>query len=243
MFPATTTRSGEAVTAEEKVNKMARFSSLSYAPYVNDDGIWSQQIRPMGGEARPALFLDRDGVIVDEVGYLHRPGDVHLSQGVVEVIQTANKRDVFVIIVTNQSGIGRGKYGWAEFSVVQETILNALRDQKAYIDAVYACPFHGEGKGPWKVKDHPDRKPRPGMLVRAANTFPIDIKDSWIIGDRAADINAGKNAGLAGGVQLLSGHGSKEEEYSKTLKLADHNFLVHVCEDMRFAIKVCPLLC
>ena len=243
MFPGTTTRSGEAVTAEEKVNKMARFSSLSYAPYVKDDGIWSQQIRPMGGEARPALFLDRDGVIVDEVGYLHRPGDVHLSQGVVEVIQTANKRDVFVIIVTNQSGIGRGKYGWAEFSVVQETILNALRDQKAYIDAVYACPFHGEGQGLWQVKDHPDRKPRPGMLLRAANTFPIDIKDSWIIGDRAADINAGKNAGLAGGVQLLSGHGSKEEEYSKTLKLADHNFLVHVCEDMRFAIKVCPLLC
>ena len=243
MFPATVTRSGEAVSAEEKVNKMARFSSLSYAPYVNDDGIWSQQIRPMGGEARPALFLDRDGVIVDEVGYLHRPGDVHLSQGVVEVIQTANKRDVFVIIVTNQSGIGRGKYGWAEFSVVQETILNALRDQKAYIDAVYACPFHGEGKGPWKVKDHPDRKPRPGMLVRAANTFPIDIKDSWIIGDRATDINAGKNAGLAGGVQLLSGHGSKEEEYSETLKLADHNFLVHVCEDMRFTTQICPLLC
>ena len=92
---------------------------------MNDDGIWSQQIRPWRGRARPALFLDRDGVIVDEVGYLHRAEDVHLSKGAVEVIQTANKRGIFVIIVTNQSGIGRGKYGWAEFSVVQETLLNA----------------------------------------------------------------------------------------------------------------------
>ena len=222
---------------------MARLSSLSYSPYVNDDGIWSQQIRPRSGRARPALFLDRDGVIVDEVGYLHRAEDVHLSEGAVEVIQTANKRGIFVIIVTNQSGIGRGKYSWADFSVVQDILLNDLREQNAYIDAVYACPFHGEGKGPWRVKNHPDRKPRPGMLVRAAHAFPINIKDSWIIGDRAADINAGKKAGLAGGVQLLSGHGSNELEYSKTLKLADHNFLVHVSEDMRFALKACPLLC
>ena len=222
---------------------MARLSSLSYRPYVSDDGIWAQQIRPESGKARPALFLDRDGVIVDEVGYLHRAEDVNLSKGAVEVIQTANRRGIFVIIVTNQSGIGRGKYGWADFSVVQDTLLNDLREQNAYVDAVYACPFHGEGKGPWRVKNHPDRKPRPGMLVRAANDFPINIKHSWIIGDRAGDINAGKNAGLAGGVQLLSGHGSNGVEYSKTLKLADNNFLVQLSEDMRFAINVCPLLC
>ena len=221
---------------------MAHFSSLTYAPYVNHDGVWSQQIGSIDGESRPALFLDRDGVIVDEVGYLHKPEDVRLSAGVAEVIQTANQRNVFVIVVTNQSGIGRGRYGWAEFSIVQEIILKGLEKQNASIDAVYACPFHGEGKAPWRVNDHPDRKPRPGMLERAANSCPISLKDSWIIGDRAVDISAGKNAGLAGGIQLLSGHGGNPKEKLKTVKLANANFTVHVVQDLHFAIKVCPLL-
>ncbi|MBJ7457901.1 MAG: HAD-IIIA family hydrolase [Thermoleophilaceae bacterium] len=158
----------------------------------------------------PALFLDRDGVIVEEVNYLHRPEDVVVLGGAPELIARANELGIPVVVISNQAGIGRGYYGWEDFTAVQNTIDIAIAP--AAIDAVLACPFHADGKAPYDVADHPDRKPNPGMLLRAERMLGVDLSQSWFVGDTAADVEAAARAGLAGAIHLLTGHGAKERE-------------------------------
>lgn len=215
---------------------------LSFPPHVGDDGVWCEVLRPCGGAVRPALFLDRDGVIVEEVHYLHRIEDMRLTPAAAEVIRAANERGVFVVVVTNQSGVGRGKYGWSEFQTVQSAMLNALADQGAVVDAVFACPFHGDGIAPWNIDGHPDRKPGPGMLRRGAAALPIELAKSWIVGDRAGDLGAGKNAGLAGGLHVLSGRGNEAGERAAALAHADETFRVHTGGHIGDSLRLFPVL-
>src|SRR5262249_17084983 len=146
-------------------------------PPLNAEGVWCQILqRPAPG--RPALFLDRDGAVVEETGYLHRVEDVRIIPGAAKIIAAANQRSVPVIMVTNQSGIGRGYYGWAEFKSVQDAIVTTLTTAHAKIDAVYACAHHPEAKGFLAHPDHPARKPNPGMLLQAASDLAIDLRSS-----------------------------------------------------------------
>ncbi len=171
-------------------------------------GVWTQVLRaPPSFENRPALFLDRDGVIVEDVGYLRRPEDVRLLSAAKTVIAQANACAVFVVIVTNQSGIGRGLYDWADFAAIQDIILERLAGAGAKVDAVYACPQHPEAMAPFRHPDPPARKPNPGMLLAASSALPIDLSASWIVGDRDRDLEAGRRAGLAGGL-LVNGAGA-----------------------------------
>ena len=201
-------------------------TSLAHPPHVGQDGIWCQVLRPLDGPVRPTLFLDRDGVIVEEVHYLHRVEDMRLTAGAAPVIRQANKAGIPVVVVTNQSGVGRGTFDWSAFDAVQGAMLDALAAQGAHVNAVYACPFHGSGVAPWNVADHPDRKPGPGMLLRAAKALPVDLGGSWIVGDRGGDIGAACNAGLAGGMHVLSGHGNDDGERADALRYAGPVFQV-----------------
>jgi D-glycero-D-manno-heptose 1,7-bisphosphate phosphatase len=144
---------------------------------------------------RPAVFLDRDGTLNVEVGYLHRPEEVVLFEGAVGAIAELNRRGIPVIVVTNQAGIGRGKYGWADFQAVTDRIAELLRAENAHLDGTYAAPHHEHGIGEYAHPDHPDRKPNPGMLVRAAAEHGLDLARSWMIGDKALDLEAGRRAG------------------------------------------------
>ncbi len=176
--------------------------------FLTDDGNWLQLLGPARGEAvRPALFLDRDGVVVEETNYLCRAEDVAIIAGAAATIARANAAGWFVAIVANQSGIGRGYYDWTAFAAVQERLLGEIHAAGARIDLVAACPFHPEARPPYRHADHPWRKPRPGMLLEAARRLPIDLQRSWIVGDRASDMAAGRAAGLAGGLHVRSGHG------------------------------------
>jgi D-glycero-D-manno-heptose 1,7-bisphosphate phosphatase len=159
---------------------------------------------------RAALFLDRDGVVVEEVNYLCRVEDVALCSGAAAVIAAANAEHIPVVLVTNQAGIGRGRYGWAEFREVQAAVVAMLAAHGAHLDAVYACPHHRDGKGAFAHPDHPARKPNPGMLLRAVDDLAVDLGRSWLVGDKASDVEAGKNAGLAGALHVLTGHGGGE---------------------------------
>jgi D-glycero-D-manno-heptose 1,7-bisphosphate phosphatase len=126
--------------------------------------------------------------------------------------------------VTNQAGIGRGKFTWKEFQAVQEKIIQTLYDQGAFINAVFACPHHANGNPPFKIENHPWRKPNPGMLIEAAQRLPINLSKSWIIGDKESDLLAGLNAGLMGGTHVLTGHGNDKGEREKALRLNGINF-------------------
>lgn len=154
------------------------------------------------------MFLDRDGTLNEEVGYLCRPEDVVLVPGAREALARLNARGIPVLVVTNQAGIGRGKYGWAEFQAVMDRIGALLAQGGAHLDGVYAAAHHPKGLGDYAHPDHPDRKPNPGMLLRAAREHGVDLSRSWMVGDKALDLEAGRNAGCR--VALVrTGYGSQ----------------------------------
>jgi D-glycero-D-manno-heptose 1,7-bisphosphate phosphatase len=190
-------------------------SSQSAEHPLNSEGVWCQILRrPAPG--RPALFLDRDGAVVEDTHYLHRVEDIRIIPGAGKVIAAANRRSVPVIMVTNQSGIGRGYYGWTEFKSVQDAIVASLAGGDAMIDAVYACAHYPQAEGDLAHPDHPARKPNPGMLLQAASALALDLKSSWLVGDKADDIEAAKRAGIAGALLVATGYGNAERQRAAT---------------------------
>jgi D-glycero-D-manno-heptose 1,7-bisphosphate phosphatase len=210
---------------------------------IDDQGLWVQVLRrPEGSTRRSALFLDRDGVIVEEVDHLHRAEDVRLIDGTAALIATANRRGIPVVVVTNQSGIGQGLFGWDAFIAVQTRILADLAAENAFVDGVFACPHHPKALPPYDHPDHPARKPNPGMLLGAAERLPLDLAGSWIIGDRTRDLAAGCHAGLAGGFLVSTGYGGQQGEREAALSLAkDSRFRVLVGASVAAALTAIPL--
>ena len=210
---------------------------------IDGEGLWVQVLRrPEGPARRSALFLDRDGVIVEEVDHLRRAEDVRLIDGAAAVIATANRRGIPVVLITNQSGIGQGLFGWDAFIAVQTRILADLAAEGAFVDGVFACPHHPKALPPYDHPDHPARKPNPGMLLAAAERLPLDLAQSWIIGDRTRDLAAGRSAGLAGGLMVSTGYGDQQGEREAALSLAeDGKFRVLIGASVAAALTAVPL--
>lgn len=215
----------------------------TFGPYVRADGVWAQVVRPAGRgqQSRPALFLDRDGVINDDVGYLNYPEDVRIIPGAAETIATANRLRIPVVVVTNQGGIGLEYMGWADFAAVQERIFDLLAAKGAMLDAVFASPYHPRGQGDYAHPDHPSRKPNPGMFLSAAEWLAIDLARSWVVGDHSRDLQAGKNAGIAGGMHVLTGHGGEDGQRDGALALADTEFRVLTANSVAAAVREIPV--
>lgn len=143
-----------------------------------------------------ALFLDRDGVVNEEVGYLHRADEVRFVNGIFSLCRTAAGLGYRLIVVTNQAGIARGYYSEADFEVLMEFMRGKLRAEGVELDAVYYCPFHPEhGVGRYR-QEHEDRKPGTGMLRRGAREFGVELSESVMVGDRCSDVGAANAAGL-----------------------------------------------
>lgn len=187
---------------------------------IDSEGIWCE-VRAGARRGGAALFLDRDGVVVEEAEYLCRVEDVAILPGAAGVIAAANRRGIAVVLVTNQAGIGLGYYGWDDFAAVQKAISRGLEAFGARLDAVYACPYHPTGKGVFLHPDHPARKPNPGMILRAAAELGLDLRKSWLVGDKTTDIEAARRAGLAGAMQVMTGYGESQRPQSAALATAD----------------------
>ena len=146
-----------------------------------------------------AIFLDRDGTINKYVGFLRSIDEFELLDGVTDAIKAINSSGYLCIIVTNQPVIARGEVTVAELDEIHKKMETLLGNEGAYIDALYYCPHHPhkgyEGEIPELKFDCECRKPKPGMLIQAANDLNIDLENSWMIGDGENDILAGKNAG------------------------------------------------
>jgi D-glycero-D-manno-heptose 1,7-bisphosphate phosphatase len=143
--------------------------------------------------SRPAVFLDRDGTIVeDDAGFLHEPGRVKLLAGAADAIKRLNERGLLVVIVTNQSGIARGRYTVADYTAVQQRLAELLAAQGdgARIDASYFCPHHPQFSGPCDC-----RKPGLKLYRDAERAFDIDFSRSWWVGDRLADVQPARRLG------------------------------------------------
>ncbi|HXC16472.1 MAG TPA: HAD-IIIA family hydrolase [Holophagaceae bacterium] len=169
---------------------------------------------------KPAVFLDRDGTLNEEVGYLARAEDLRLLPGAAAAVARLNARGIPVVVVTNQSGIGRGYYGWQDFSAVMSRMGTLLAMENAHLDGVYAAPHHEQGVGDYAVADHPERKPNPGMLQRAAEEHGLDLAGSWMVGDKAIDVEAGRRAGCRTCL-VRTGYGADEDGCGADLVAAD----------------------
>lgn len=146
-----------------------------------------------------AVFLDRDGTINKYVGFITRPDQLELIEGVSETIRMINKSGFLAIVVTNQPVIARGDCSWEELQTIHEKMETELGNAGAYVDSIYICPHHPDkgfdGERLEYKRDCYCRKPKAGLLLQAAADFNIDLSQSIMIGDRESDVEAGKNAG------------------------------------------------
>ena len=147
-------------------------------------------------EKSRALFLDRDGVINKDFGYVFKIKDFDFNSGIYDLINKAQSLNYKIIIITNQAGIAREFFTEDDFHNLNDWMLNEFSRHGCNIDKVYYCPYHPtEGKGKF-LKDDYCRKPNPGMIYEAQNEFKIDLSNSILIGDRPSDILAGLNSGI-----------------------------------------------
>ncbi len=161
-------------------------------------------------DGRPTLFLDRDGVLVEEVDYLGRVEDVRLLDGVGDLLEHARSKGFAVGVVTNQAGVGRGYYSWADFEAVQAEIARQIGAGDTPFDFIAASGCHPQAVTPeLRIEGHPWRKPNPGMLLHAAEVLDLDLSRSVMAGDHLTDMQAGAAAGVDTLVHLRTGHGRR----------------------------------
>jgi D-glycero-D-manno-heptose 1,7-bisphosphate phosphatase len=161
----------------------------------------------MGGGAvsRRALFLDKDGVINVDHGYVCTPERTEFIDGIFDLCRGATLRGFLNVVVTNQAGIARGYYSEPEFLAYVDWLRGAFRTRDAQIDAVYYCPHHPvHGRGVY-LRDCDCRKPNPGMILAAARDLDLDLPGSVLLGDSASDADAGRKAGVGRIFMLQSG--------------------------------------
>jgi len=165
---------------------------------------------PVGTGGR-AVFLDRDGTIIEEVGYLDRAERVELYPWTIDAIRAFNRAGLAVVMITNQSGIARGFFTEAVVDDVHAHMAAMLAEGGARIDAYYYCPHHPDGKVPGYARACECRKPGRGLVDRAAREFGIDPARSFVVGDRWVDVALARAVG-AGGVLVRTGYGMSVEQ-------------------------------
>jgi D,D-heptose 1,7-bisphosphate phosphatase len=166
---------------------------------------------PARAGKRPAVFLDRDGTLIEHVHYLSDPTRVRLLPGAAQALRRLRDAGFACILVTNQSAIGRGMLDEAQLRLIHDEMDRQLDAEGAALDAIYHCPEAPAGDDR-TVIEHGDRKPGPGMLIRAAEEMDLDLVASWMVGDMISDVLAGINARCCGSILVRTGKGLSEAE-------------------------------
>ncbi len=179
----------------------------------------------------PAVFLDRDGTIIREVNYLSRLKDIELLPAAAQAIAKLNRQQIPVILVTNQSGVARGKFTETFVKESHDYLQKLLQKQNARIDDFFYCPHHpAAGTPPYRTICN-CRKPAPGMLLAAAEKHQLNLKQSYVIGDKLVDVELGLKGG-AQGILVETGYGCQEKEQLKICRIKP----AQICTDLNQAV-------
>lgn len=182
----------------------------------SEEGTWCDRHPPApprsGRERmRPAVFLDRDGTLIEEVHYLSDPARVRLLPGTAEALRRLHDAGFARVVVTNQSAIGRGMITEAQLHLIHDEMNRQLDAEGTAVDAIYFCPEAPTGDDRTMI-ERGDRKPGPGLLLRAAEEMGLDLEASWMVGDTISDLLAGINARCRGSILVRTGKGLSEAE-------------------------------
>ena len=181
----------------------------------------------------PALFMDRDGTISEEVGYVNHPSRFRLFPYSAAAVQKLNENDWLAIVVTNQAGVARGYFSEDIIVTIHDQMKQQLKKEHAQLDAIYYCAHHPTvGEAPYRL-DCDCRKPKAGLINRATEDFDIDLPASWMVGDRYSDVELAHNAGLRCAF-VLSGYGRGEWEYQRAAWKLQPDL---VCENLLEAVE------
>lgn len=159
-----------------------------------------------------AVFLDRDGVINHDHAYVHKIEDFEFIDGVFDACRDFIAKGYILIVVTNQSGIGRGYYDEAQFNQLTEWMKTQFAQQQCPISEVYFCPHHPKKALPEYLQDCDCRKPNPGMLQQGIDEFDVDVSQSVMIGDKVSDVQAARAAGIKTAILVNSGQAFSQED-------------------------------
>lgn len=172
---------------------------------------------------RPAVFLDRDGTLIEHVHHLADPARVRLIEGAAEAVRLLGEHGYACVVVTNQSVVGRGLLTLEGLSEIHAEMHRQLAEKDARLDGLYYCPL-APGVGDRSTIEHEDRKPGPGMVLRAAREMELDVGRSWMVGDMLSDLLCGRNSGCRGSILVRTGQGGAVP--------ADHETVDHVASDV-----------
>jgi D-glycero-D-manno-heptose 1,7-bisphosphate phosphatase len=176
-----------------------------------------------------ALFLDRDGVINVDTGYVHTVAEFHFINGIFNICRKAIFKDYLIIVITNQAGIGRGFYTLGDFNLLTQWMCGTFLANNIFITKVYHSPFHPiYGLGEYKRNDEM-RKPGPGMIKKAKVEYGLDLWNSVLIGDNYTDVQAGQNAGVR--TNILFDKKNKEK-----LEFKDNYYIVKNLQEAEFLL-------
>ncbi len=167
----------------------------------------------MSGENK-AVFLDRDGVLIEEVHYLSDLKQVKLFSDIPRNLVRLKAHGFKLIVITNQSGVARGYFPESFVKKTHDYLKQILGSQEAFLDAFYYCPHHTNGQKPYDLSCN-CRKPKPGLVEQAVSDYDIDVKKSFMIGDKKSDIGLAENSGLSG-ILVKTGHGINEVDSVET---------------------------
>ncbi len=186
--------------------------------------------------SRAALFIDRDGTLTEEVGYVNHPGRLRLLPRSAEAIRRLNTAGIAAVVVTNQAGIARGYFSPEVLEAVNAEMVKQLKQAGAHLDGVYVCPHHPtEGEPPWR-QECDCRKPKPGLLLRAAADLGLDLTASVVVGDRPSDLVVGRTV-AARTVLVLTGYGLGEWEFRRAaMPVAPDHVAADLLEAAEWAI-------
>lgn len=179
-----------------------------------------------------AVFIDRDGTLNEEVGYLNHPQRLCLIPGSAEAVRKLNASGLRAVVATNQSGVAKGYLSESLLQDLHEELIRQLKAEGAFIDGIYVCTHHPTEGGPPFRRECDCRKPKPGLLLRAAADLHLDLSRSFVVGDKISDVEVAHRVG-ARGVLVLTGYGLGERDFRRRLWPATPD---HIAENLLDAV-------